>query len=385
MTALITFELLRRLKQLSTWVYAALLFAGGALAMAGNAGAFSGFSAGVGSERIFANGPTSVFANQNLLALLGLFMVAAVFGQAGAQDFTTRTWPLIFTTRVRPRPYLAGRFLGAWIFSGLLFLAIPAGQLFAALAVSLLKTQHQLGPHRLDVYLWAWLVGVLPMLLVAGALFFSLAALTRQLAPVYVGVVVLVLGYLVLSSAVGNVENQRLGALADPFGFITFDVVTRYWTPVERNSQLLPLSGLMLANRVLWLGVAAAGLGLTARRFRVTVDEHRGTPANAEPPPPRAPATPAPPSGRPAWLRTALSAGLLHFRDVLRSPVYWAFVCAGLLFVLLGIVVAKQIFGTATLPVTWQVLELAQGTFSFFSLITITVYAGELVWKERDA
>ena len=64
-------------------------------------------------------------------------MVAAVFGQAPSQDFTTGMWPLIFTRNVKKLPYLSGRFLGAWIFSSLLFLAIPAGQLLIALAATL--------------------------------------------------------------------------------------------------------------------------------------------------------------------------------------------------------------------------------------------------------
>ena len=75
----------------------------------------------------------------------------------------------------------------------------------------------------------------------------------------------------------------------------------------------------------------------------------------------------------------------MHFRDITRSPVYWSFVSAGLLLVLIGVLVAGEIFGTATLPVTWQTLEMAGGTFRLFVVITLTFYAGELVWKERDA
>ena len=40
--------------------------------------------------------------------------------------------------------------------------------------------------------------------------------------------------------------------------------------------------------------------------------------------------------------------------------------------------------GTNTYPVTYQVLELAGGSFALFMLIMITFYSGELVWRERD-
>jgi ABC-2 type transport system permease protein len=391
--ALISFELRRRLKMLSSYVYAAILFAGGFFLMAIGGGLFRNMSTSTGNERVFANGPASVFANLNVMALMGLFTVAAIFGQAAYQDFGTGTWPLIFTRNVKKVTYLAGRFLGAYFFSCVLFLAIAAGMLLGALVTQGAAMFHlidtaQIGPHRLDVYLWPYLVSVWPMLFITGALFFSLAALTRQMAPVYVGVVVLVLGYLVLSTAIGDVQNRTVGALADPFGFLTYEVVTRYWTPQERNTELVPLWGLMLLNKLIWTAVGLALLGLTVNRFRTTVDEQKGTkPTGRQDAPEKLPPLPSTRSSptTAGWWRTVFATGWLHFRDITRSAVYWSFICAGLLFVLIGVLIAGEIFGTATLPVTWQMLEMAGGTFSGFVIITLTFYAGELVWKERDA
>ena len=98
--ALISFELRRRLKMLSSYVYAAILFFGGFFLMAVSAGLFRGVSTSTGNERIAANGPHNVFSNLNVMALMGLFTVAAIFGQAAYQDFGTGTWPLIFTRNV---------------------------------------------------------------------------------------------------------------------------------------------------------------------------------------------------------------------------------------------------------------------------------------------
>lgn len=390
--ALIGFELKRRLKMLSTYIYAAVLFAAGLFLMLASAGTFKSISVATGSERVFANGPHSVFGTTNVIALLGLFTVAAIFGQAAHQDFGHRTWMIIFTKNVRRGPYVVGRFLGAFLFAALLFLAINAGQLTGALITDGLKLlgvvdTSQLGPHRLDVYLWPYVVSVWPMLFFTGVVFFSLAALTRAMAPVYVGVVVLVLGYLVLSTLLGDVQQQTLAGMLDPFGFISFDLATRYWTPVERNRDLVPLAGVLLANRALWTAVGAALLAFTAARFRTTIDEQkagRRQDDEAAAPPGPIPVANAHPTTL-GWLRTAASTAWLMFRDVLRSPVYWSFVVAGIAFMLIGMLVAKELFGTATLPVTWQVLELASGTFGLFFLITVTFYAGELVWKDRDA
>ncbi|MBZ4399557.1 M1 family aminopeptidase [Myxococcus sp. AS-1-15] len=386
-SALVTFELRRRVKMISTWVYAAVLAGAGLLLMLATGGVFRNISASSGAERVLANSPYTLFNFITVLGLFALLMVAAVFGQAAYQDFGHGTWMLIFTKNVKKVPYLLGRFLGAFVFSAVLMLSIIPGLLVGAGVVWLID-KTQLAPHQSLAYLWPYVVGVWPTLFFAGTVFFSLAALTRRMAPVYVGVVVLVLGYLALSSAMSDVANRPLGSILDPFGFITVDNVTRYWTPAERNRDLIPFSGVLLVNRLLWSTVGALLLGLTVLRFRPEVEEHRGGRAAKAEEPPQAPVgipttRAAPTFG--SWARTAAASAWLAFRDVLRSPVYWSFVVAGLIFVTLGALVSKQLYGTSTWPVTWQALEVATGTFKPFVLITLTFYAGELVWKERDA
>jgi ABC-type transport system involved in multi-copper enzyme maturation permease subunit len=392
-SAIVIFELRRRLKMLSTYVYGAVLGGISLFLSLSAAGAFKGISTAAGSERVDSNGALSVSGNESIIALLGLFTVAAVFGQAATQDFNHGTWMIVFTRKIKKSTYVLGRFVGAWLFASFIYLAIPAGLLLGALIAKGLLTVHVidsalLGPMRLDVYAWPFVASVMPMLFFSGAVFFALAAMTRQMAPVYVGVVVMVLGYLVLSSALGDVQYKTMAAVLDPFGFIPLDEVTRYWTPVERNRQLVPLTGLLLVNRVLWTAVGAAILGFVVVRFRTTVDEQKGKgPRNDDEGTTKiALPTTAPTPTTGGWLQSALGGGWLLFREVTRSPVYWSFVVAGLAMTSLAVFFgSKALFGTATLPVTWQVLELTGGTFSIFSLISITFYSGELVWRERDA
>ena len=86
--------------------------------------------------------------------------------------------------------------------------------------------------------------------------------------PVYVGAVVLVLGYLIAGSLTSNIDNRDLAALLDPFGGGAADRLTEYWTIAEKNSRLVPLAGVFLWNRVLWTGSSAPSLlALTYARF----------------------------------------------------------------------------------------------------------------------
>ncbi len=385
-SAFLTFELRRRVKMISTWVYALVLASAAALMTLAIGAVFKGFAVASGPELVHVNSPHTIFNFTTSLAYFGLFMVAAVFGQAAYQDFGHNTWMLIFTTNVKKTPYLLGRFLGAYLFSAVLMLAIIPGLLLGAAGVWLVDSE-RLAPFQLAAYLWPFIIGVWPTLFVTGALFFTLAAMTRRMAPVYVGVVVLVMGYLVLSAAMSDVKNLDLASIMDPFGFLTFDNATRYWTAAERNRDLVPFQGLLVVNRLVWSAVGAVLLALAVLRFRTTVEEQRGrgTQKEAAAPPPVAIPTSVPAPTTASWLLAARATAWLSFRDVVRSPVFWSFVVAGVAMGTMGISVSKSMFGTATWPVTWQVLETASRTFQPFLLITITFYAGELVWKERDA
>jgi ABC-2 type transport system permease protein len=379
---LIRFELVRRMKMLSTYIFAALNFAMGLFLMMNAAGVFKSVAVTGGNERVFANSPHSLFASINALSLLALFTVAAVFGQAAAQDFGSNTWMLIFTKNIKKSHYLIGRFLGAYVFSLGLFLFLGLG-LFAGTLVAQVVDGSLIGTQSGLAYAWPYLVGVIPMLLFAGAIFFALAGLTKNMAPVYVGMVVMVLGYSALSRALANVDNLTLGALGDPLGFGAFGAVTRYWTPVERNAQLVPLSGLFLANRVIWTVVGVLALLLTVLRFRPIVTEQRGGKTEREPAKISMAALNASSVPNPNWMSTALSGSWIHFKTILRSPLYWSFAAAGVMTMLLVIFVSKR-GGAVSLPVTSIIVEQAQNSFGLFLLICVTFYAGELVWNERE-
>src|SRR5947207_12997598 len=88
--------------------------------------------------------------------------------------------------------------------------------------------------------------------------------------PIYVGSVLLLVGWLAANALIRTMENKTLAALIDPFGSIAMSRLTEYWSIAERNEWLVPVEGLLLANRALWLGVAALVSGLTFGRSRLT-------------------------------------------------------------------------------------------------------------------
>jgi ABC-2 type transport system permease protein len=396
------FELLKRCRMLSSYVYFAVLFGCGLLSILAAGGAFASVSVGMGSDKVHANAPEVLDGFLGVLSHFGLLITAAVFGQAVQQDVETGAAPLIYSTGIGKQTYLAGRFLGAFVFSTISFSAIGIGLWVGSLMPSL--DPLLFGPNRLAYYVWPYLMTVLPNVLLTGAIFFGLGALLRSMTPVYTGAVVFVIGYMMAQVAV-KPENRELAALLDPLGTRATTLATRYWTVSERNEQLIPLSGVMLQNRLIWLSVSLLLLGFTFRRFAFSRAQERSRggkkrrrPELAAPPrSPAPPVTPAPEEPTTAALpapvaHVRVGAGELwsrltgmYLRETLGSVYFGVIVLAGILFLGLATLQLDMLFGTPTYPVTRSLVEVVGGSFELFVLIILAFYAGELTFRERDA
>lgn len=383
------FELLRRRRMLSTYVYFAVLFAFGLFSMLAAGGAFSSMSVGLGGDKVHANAPELLHGLLLTLSHFGLIITAAVFGQAVHQDTETGFAPILLTTGVSKNSYLGGRFVGALVFIILLFASLGLGLWIASLTPFVERASF--GENRLDAYVWPYLVSVWPNLVLTGAIFFALAALLRSMTPVYVAGVVLLLGYLMTSALFADPENRTLAALLDPLGGRACELITRYWTTSERNATLLPLRGVLLENRAIWLGVGLGVLALAFRRFRFGPTESGGRgapvpgvldePLAAAPGVALASAAPTPDAGKLGllWRMTALS-----FLETIKSVYFGVFVLAGLLFMAVTATQLDNLWGTSTYPVTRALVETVGNAFVPFVLIIVAFYSGEVVFRERD-
>ena len=74
----------------------------------------------------------------------------------------------------------------------------------------------------------------------------------------------------------------------------------------------------------------------------------------------------------------------LYFRETVKNVYFVVIAFAGVLFMITTATTSGDIFGTTTWPVTYAMLDLLSDTFSLFIIVIITLYAGELVWRERD-
>src|SRR5580698_3315753 len=387
-----SFEVRQRLRRISTYVYFFVFFALSVLFVCVAGGAISGAAVDFGTGgKIWLNSPYALNVITMYITFLGIVVTAAIAGQATYQDTDSHITDLFYTAPITKFDYLGGRFLGALAVQILIFSSVGIGA-YVGMRLPWLD-QSRLGPNNALAYLQPYFTLVLPNLALTSAIFFGLAASWRKMLPVYVGSVLLLIGYFTAAQLSTNLSVNTVTALADPFGASAVDRLTQYWSPFQRNTQLIPLSGVLLLNRVLWLGLGAIVLTITyikfslsypsqrARRQPVTTDTDADIPVLS---------LHALPMAHPVFSSGAswgqfLSLIRIQFTETVKNVFFLVLLLAGGLFAILTANQVLNPFSSHTYPVTYQMLEGATGGLFVFALAIITFYAGELVWRERDA
>ncbi len=344
----------------------------------------------IGSRgNVNVNAPAAIIETLAIMCVLGIFVVTAFVAGAVIRDDETGFAPILRATRVSKPAYVFGRFVGATVVAFTVMVAVALGMQVGSLMPWV--DAAKIGPQQPLHYLWALFVFVLPSLLVVSAGFFALAIATRSLMWTYIGALAALVLFIVSRALLRDPALDTISALADPFAVAPLRLATKYWTATERNTQLPGLEGLLLANRALWLGIAAALLAAGYRAFRMdgTPSFRRRQRARAAPQatgsiaPLATGALPSPQLRGAAWTQFAAVARL-DARLVFRSPAFFVLMAIGVFNAFGGMWFASQLYGTEIFPVTRVMVQALEDSYTIVPLIIAVFYAGELVWRDRQ-
>lgn len=386
------FELKYRLKRPATYIYFTLLFLMGFLFMNIMGGAFKNVVATTGSK-VLVNSPYALNSIITQLSFFAVMIVSALMGNAVYRDFEHRTHALFYTTPITKLQYLGGRFLGAFVITLFVFSGIALGLMLGDLIRWPWLIAERFGAFSIMAYLQPYFLIVVPNLLFMGAIFFTLATLTRSVLSTYIGSVLFLVLYGVSRTLTRDLDNQFLVSLLDPVGNAAMAFTTKYWTVADRNTQLLPLNLYITLNRLIWVG---AGLGLLALcyfRFSFSFFASEGKATRKPAPEKNSALAPATRFLLPKVIPTYSSrlslnqyARLLklEFLAIVKNVYFIAIVFAGVVFLIVSGTQVGKMYDTNTFPVTSEVIEMLTSSFYLFFLIIIIYYSGELVWRERE-
>ena len=385
MLEVIRFELKYRLRRPATYIYFVILFLIAFLAVTTDM-----VRAGGSGGKLMENAPTVIMTIMLFAMFLGTFIASAIMGVPVLRDFEHSTASMIFSTPLKKPQYLAGRFIGSFIILTLITSGILWGMMMGHAVPWPWMDQEKIMAFTAYHYYQPFMVFAIPNLFFFSAIFFAGGTLGKRMVVVYAQAVILFMGYLIASEFLSELDNRNTAAILDPFGFGANVVMTQYWTVAEQNSMLIPLEGVVLYNRLLWIGVGVLSLVLTFFRFsynmagnakkgkKELIEEDRVSDTSFKIPT--------------ANLNYGLGASLLqvrklswfYFKWIAKQIPFRFIVLAGIIFVFIIAMVSNSGgYDISTYSTTSNMLDIIQA-FQVFFIILIVFYSGELIWKERD-
>ena len=353
------------------------------------------------------NSPFVVATVSVFSCLIWLLVASAMAGEAAARDVQTGMHPLVYTSPVGRAEYLGGRFLAAFVLNALVLLGVQLGCLLGVYAGGV--DPGVVGPFRPGAYLAAYGFIALPNAFIAAAIQFAFALWAgRAEASYFASVLLVFLAVPVSILAYFALGEPFLGRMTDPIGMIgIMNAIMLEWTLVEKNVRMFRLEGAVLWNRLLWLGIALATLGLVHLRFRFA---HRTAAdpwsrlarrlAGRAPVPDLAESGPAAVSvprvprsfGFAVQARQTLAVAGSSFRTVAASLPGLFLLAALPAGLVLLVPLQQEHWGVPLLPRTDYILTrhltgfpLAPDDYWMIVPLLVLYFAGELVWRERDA
>ena len=193
----------------------------------------------------------------------------------------------------------------------------------------------------------------------------------------------------VTQQIVGQLDKLTLASLIDPFALTTTNTMIRYWSVAEKNTRLVPFSGLLLQNRLLWIAIALALFGLVMVLFRLRL-QHGGRGRSKQKTRRCDAAGGVPNAGRapslrhPVGIRAFFAQSRFHFRSIIREAPFLAISVICVINLMVGAWYTAHPGESTIWPVTSAIAPVVANSVFIFVVLLATLYGGELVWRERQ-
>ena len=187
-------------------------------------------------------------------------VLALFISRASVRDFEQNMAELVYTAAADRRPMLLARLLVFNLLCIAVFMCFGAGLVLGLIG----NAEANLATAAMTVT-WGLLVFVVPSVILLTSVFFALGLWWKQSLPVYILAAMLFFGYeffmmlsgspLMASPVVPDTSFVWWFAVLDIHGLNGFFAAVEGWTPEQKNLQLPELSGVLIGNRLVVLGL----------------------------------------------------------------------------------------------------------------------------------
>ncbi|MFZ9296618.1 MAG: ABC transporter permease, partial [Bacteroidia bacterium] len=170
----------------------------------------------------------------------------------------------------------------------------------------------------------------------------------------------------------------------------TFDLETRYYTPAEKNTQLIPFTKTIMLNRIIWLSVALiittfAYFRFSFIRFLQPVTEKIKKQKKGEVEENFAAKMPAVTQSfsSSANLRVWWQLVKIEFLNIVKDNYFRAILLGGVVFLIVDFWIGYTNFGVPDRPLTIFLMDYKNFNYQLFNFIILLFYTGEAIHREK--
>ncbi|RZN82975.1 MAG: hypothetical protein EVB11_06465 [Winogradskyella sp.] len=338
---------------------------------------------------VYRNSPYTLTIHVTIFSIFSLLMAAAFFNNAALRDHNNEFNEILFTTPLSKPGYFFGRFLGALFISTLPLVGVFIGMLLGTSLNSIFDwiDPERFGAFNFEMFLNNYLLFVLPNMFLAGTVIFAMANKWKSTVISFVGGLVIIVAYIIAGSFSSDVDNETIAALTDMFGINTYQIETKYYTPVEKNTISPGFSGLLFMNRLIWVSVGLIVLVLSYFSFSFKQKNKKIKKAKVKASktetvfslPKLNPSF----TGATNWQQFK-SFFYTNFLSIIKSVTFKILFLFCIIILVADLSGGFEYFGLQSYPVTYKLIDSIEGNTKVFLVIITIFFSGELIWRDRD-
>ncbi len=344
---------------------------------------------GDGSGSIHKNSPLVIQQYYGVFSLICLLMTTAFMSATANRDFSSGMYQFVFTSPISKRDYFFGKFIGAVTIAMIPLLGISIGAILGPLMPWVEPERY--GPLLWNAHLQGILAFAIPNTIITGVIVYGLAVIFKNNIVSFVGSMLILVFYVVSQGYTRDIEREWLSNLLDPYGTQPLSLAAKYMTVDEKNAHAIPLTGNLLINRLIWVGLSLFLLFFFYTRFSFSQRKERSKKKKIE-------TDQQEPIHEQQPIKSFLSKNKQTFgwstlshliafetKSIFKNQTFIIIVLIGMLNLIASMSSFTGSYGSSRYPVTYDVIDTIRGAFYMFLLGIITFYSGVLVWKDRDA
>ena len=344
------------------------------------------------NENVLMNAPSIIYRNYAGMGMLMIIIIAIATGGVLYKDIQYKSAEWTYALPINDKYFFVGRFLAAFLYLVIISTGLIVGHFL--LPYSGIGVAERFGSAPVGQIFHGWLMFTVPNLFVYVALVFFSIVFSRRIATSYLAVFAVVITFLIAQTSyeTGGGNNLLAYLLVDPGGYVAAQYYADLQTSIEKNTAYFQLTGYILQNRLLWIGLAlllsiAAYFKFSFKYFiqagtdksKKVKEDNKGILANASIQLPRV----VKQFRIPDFLTKLWTLSKLEFLNIVRPTSFK---------IILGIILLMVFLQNVTWNATFYIGEELpiSSNMTFFRLqwgvfvnMLIMIWAGELFFKDK--